>query len=765
VKEYSIIGKSLPKIDAVAKATGKAIYTDDLKLPRMLTGKILRSPNPHARIVHMDTTRAKKLPGVKAIITGKDTGTRKIGIIEAYRDLWDQEALCLNKVRYIGDEVAAVAAIDEDTALEALELIDVEYEKLPAVFDPEEAMKPGAPVIHEGFENNIYIRTVLESGDVEKGFRDSYRVFEDRFETQCVVHCCMEPHTSVARYLDGQLTLWTSTQTPFAIRSPLACVLDLDEDKVRVIAMVVGGGFGGKVELFPMDVCCAVLSIKTGCPVKITLTRKEEFETTRTRHPMIIELKTGVKRDGTILVKQVRNILDGGAYGGGIGVGGPFISTLFSSLPYKLPNIKMEALRVYTNKSVAGAMRGYTAPQIHFADDSHMDMIADELGMDPLDLRKKNAITPGYKTASGLKITSCAFSETIDKVSRSIGWREKRGKLKKESKGVAVGCSGFISGTGLALNNTPKNYTSMAIIKLHTEGFATVYTGATDIGQGSQTVLSMIAAEELGISLDRVKMVAADTELTPFDAGSFGSRVTFHAGNAVRRAAADAKAQLFAVVAEKLEANPDDLESKGGRIYSVDNPDIGMAFEDAIWACQEKNGGMEVIGRGVFRHDIEPSVFTTGIGNYSPAYTFSTGGAEVKVDLETGQVEVLKFKFAHDIGRAINPNNVRAQLEGSICMGLGFALFEQILFEEGRMLNPTFLDYKIPTALDMPETEIILVESEEPDAPFGAKECGEGSVAPVGPAIANAVCDAIGVRIKSLPLTPEKVLRGLKRIG
>lgn len=764
MEEYSIIGKSLPKVDAVAKATGKAIYADDLKLPRMLTGKMLRSPYSHARIINIDTTKAEKLLGVKAVITGKDVNRRKIGVVEAYRDIWDQESLCLNKVRYIGDEVAAVAAIDEDTALEALELIHVEYEELPAVFDPEEAMKPGAPVIHEGFKNNISIQTIIESGDVERGFRDSYRVFEERFETQCVVHCCLEPHVSVARYLDGQLTLWTSTQIPFGIQKPLARVLDLPADRVRVITMAVGGGFGSKLEPFPMDVCCALLSIKTGCPVKINLNRKEEFETTRTRHPMIIELKTGVKRDGTILAKQARNILDGGAYSGS-GIPAAFLSTLFLSLPYKIPNIKMEALRVYTNKSGAGAMRGYTAPQVHFADDSHMDIIADELGIDPLELRKKNAITPGYQTASGLKINSCAFTDTIDKISRNIGWREKRGKLKKENRGVGVGCSGFISGVGLAVSGSPVNYTSMAIIKLHTEGFATVYTGACDIGQGSTTVLSMIAAEELGISPDKVRMVTADTEITPFDAGTCGSRVTFHAGNAIRRAAADAKAQLVAVVAEKLEANPDDLASKGGRIYLVDNPDIGMNFEDAIWAYQEKNGGMEVVGRGVYRHDIEPSVYTTGIGNYAPAYTFSTGGAEVKVDLETGQVEVLKFKFAHDIGRAINPNSVRAQLEGSICMGLGYALFEQILFEKGRMLNPTFLDYKVPTALDMPETEIILVESEEPDAPFGAKECGEGSVAPVSPAIANAVCDATGVRIKNLPLTPEKILRAFKKIG
>ncbi|MDO8785247.1 MAG: molybdopterin-dependent oxidoreductase, partial [Syntrophales bacterium] len=517
------------------------------------------------------------------------------------------------------------------------------------------------------------------------------------------------------------------------------------------------------MDLFPMDVCCALLSRKTGFPVKIILSRQEEFESTRVRHPIIVHLKTGVKKDGTILAKEARTVLDGGAYGA-VGVPAAFLSTLFLSLPYKVPNIKMEAVRIYTNKVTAGAMRGYTSPQIHFADDSHMDMIAEELGIDPIEIRQRNAITPGYETASGLKVTSCALSETIERASKSVGWKDKHGKFSEEGKGVGMGCSGFLSGTGYALSGTPVNYTSSAIIKLHTEGFATLYTGASDIGQGSDTVLSMIAAEGLGIDFDKVKIVAADTEITPFDAGSYGSRVTFQAGNAVLSACADAKRQLIESVAKKMEANPEDLESKGGRIYAVDSPNIGMSFQDAIWAYQEDNGGQEVVGRGVFRHEIDPSVYTTGRGNYSPAYSFSTGTAEVKVDKETGKVEVLKFTFAHDVGKAINPNNVKGQIEGSICMGLGYGLFEELLVEKGGILNPTFLDYKIPTALDMPETEIILVESVDPDAPFGgAKECGEGSVGPVAPAIANAVYDAVGVRLKGLPITPEKVLMALKK--
>ncbi len=769
MKEYSVVGKSTPKVDALDKVTGKAVYTDDLRMPGMLTGKLLRSHLPHAKILNIDTSKAERLAGVKAVITSKDTGARKMGFTVATRDFnWDQTALCIDKVRYIGDEVAAVAAIDEETALEALDLIKVDYEELPALFDPLEAIKPGALLIHEGFANNISNEVLLEAGDVEQAFKDSYKVIEERFETHHQAHCSMEPHTSLGNWhSDGRVTLWSSNQDPFQIRSTLAYVLGLTEDKVRVIVPAVGGGFGGKAEVFPMDVCCCILSKKTGRPVKIVLSRKEEFETTRVSHPIIVEIKTGVSRDGIILGKKIRNIIDGGAYGAG-GAGGiaPFLSSLHLRLDYKTPNVSINAVRVYTNKTIAGARRGYTAPQVHFAQDAHLDTIAGELGMDPVEFRLKNVVTPGYTSSTGIEITTCGFPEAIEKTAECIGWKEKYGKLRKDGIGVGMGGGGGVSGSAYAPDMTPMNYTSAAMIKLHKEGFATVYSGAQDIGQGSSTVISMIAAEELGVSLDKVRIVTSDTDLCPYDSFTAGQRVTFHAGNAAKHAATDAKKQLFKAVADRLEAREEDLEAKDNQIFVKGSPEKKMSFREAIFACQEDNKGREVVGHGVFRHEEMPEVlaeiYRTGYGNYCPAYVFSAGTAEVKVDRETGQVEVTKFCFGQDSGTVLNPIAVRGQLEGGFHMGLGFAVYEHLKMTNGKIQNPTFLDYWIPTPFEMPQMTTIYTDTYEPIGPFGAKACGEGALAPVAGAIGNAIYDAVGVRIRSLPLTPEKILNALE---
>ncbi|MFH2044365.1 MAG: xanthine dehydrogenase family protein molybdopterin-binding subunit [Pseudomonadota bacterium] len=769
MKDYSIVGKSTPRTDAVSKVTGKAIYTDDVKMAGMLTGKLLRSPFPHAKILNIDTSKATKLRGVKAVITGKDTGSLKMGTSVATRDiLWDQTSLCIDKVRYIGDEVAAVAATDEDTAMEALELIKVDYKELPAVFDMYEAMEPDAPIIHEGFEKNISNQVLLKAGDVEQALKDSYKVYESRYESHCHAHCAMEPHTSLGSWdNNGRITLWTSTQAPYQIRTVLAFVLGLPEDRVRVIVPALGGGFGGKVELMPMDVCCALLSKKTGYPVKITLTREEEFGTSRVSHPITVEIKTAVTKDGIILAKKIRNIMDGGAYGaGGAGGAGPFLSTLFLRLDYKVPNLSLNALRVYTNKTIAGARRGYTAPQVRFAECSHLDEIAEDLGMDPVEFRLKNAIGPNYTSSTGIKVTSCGFPEAIEKTANCIGWKDIRGKQKEKAVGVGMGGGGSVSGSSYAPDITPMNYTTSVMIKLHKEGFATLYTGATDCGQGSGTVLPMIAAEELGISMDKIMLMVSDTDLCPYDAGTWGQRVTFHAGNASRLAAADAKKQLFEVVAKKLEANIKDLEAKDNRIYVKGTPEKGMTFRQAIWICQEDNNGQEIIGRGHFRHDEKPEVlgqiYATGFGNYCAAYVFCAGAAKVKIDKETGQIDVSRFCFAQDCGTAINPVGVEGQLEGGLHMGLGYSLMENIKTENGSIMNASYIDYKFPTVYEMPEMDIILIEPDEKLGPFGAKACGEGSLAPVAPAIANAIYDAIGVRIKNLPLTPEKILKALE---
>lgn len=603
----------------------------------------------------------------------------------------------------------------------------------------------------------------MNAGDVEKGFRESFYIHEDKFSTQMAVHCALEPHVSIAKFENGSITLRTSTQMPFVNRYWLAKALGLPESKVRIIKPYVGGAFGGKLDLFSHEACACLLSMKTGRPIKIELTREEVFICTRTRHPMIIELKIGVKRDGTIIAKQCRHILDGGAYGGS-GHAAPQLSLLFQNLPYKFTHAKLEAYRVYTNNPVSGAMRGYTSPQVHFADESMMDMIAEALGMDPMEIRLKNAIGPNYTTVTGLKITSCGFTETIRKAANAIGWEKRKGKARG-GQGVGMGCSGFMSGSAFAILNTPKNCSSCVIIKLHREGYATVYTGASDIGQGSDTVLGMIAAEELGLPFEKVKIFSADTDLTPFDSGAFGSRTTFLVGNAVKQAAIEAKQQLFKVVSDHLEASMEDLEAKEGRVFVKGNPEKGMFFGEAVFACQESMGGAEIFGRGAFSFELDASVYETGMGNYAPSYSFSTGTAEVEVDTKTGLVDITKVIFAHDIGYPINPISVEGQLQGSIAMGTGYALFEEAQVEKGKMLNPSFLDYKIPTALDTPKTEIALVKTNEPSGPFGAKECSEGSLSPVSPCIINAIYNAIGVRIKKLPVTPETILRASKKLN
>lgn len=758
MSEYSIVGTNIPKVDAEDKVTGRARYTADLSFPGMLFGKILRSPHAHAKILKINTRKALKLRGVKAVITGRDTAGKTMGSVEIVAQMADRYPLAIDKVRFIGDEVAAVAAVDEETAEKALKLIEVEYEELPAVFDPEEAMASGAPKVHD-VESNIGLATAIEEGDVEKAFREAYLVHESSYRTHLVQHAAMEPHAAVGSFENGRVTLWTSTQSVFVTRFWLARTLGLPEAKVRVIKPYVGGGFGGKLDFFSHEFCSCLLAIITGRPVKFVLTREETFVATRTRHPMIIKLKTAVAKDGTILGKECLNVLDGGAYGGA-GVAAANLSLIWHNFPYKIPNIKMKALRVYTNNPVSGPMRGYGSCQIHFASDSHMDEIAEALEMDPLELRLKNAMTPNYTTPSGLQITSCGFSETLEAAAKGIGWEQR--KSLPEGRGAGLGGSGFVSGTAFAILHTPKNYSSSAIVKLHREGYATLYTGACDIGQGSDTTLSVIVAEELGIGVGDVKLVAADTDTAPFDSGTYGSRVTFLAGNAAREAVKDARRQVFEVVAETIEANPDDLVAKDGRIFVKGNPEQGVPLREGISACQAIHGGAEVVGKGTFSQEIPPENFVTNRGNYAPTYSFSTSAAEVEVDKETGVVKVTNMAFSHDIGFPINPINVEGQIEGSLQMGIGYTLTENCIMDSGMMKNPSFRDYKLPTALDMPHIEISLVNTIDPGGPFGAKECGEGSTAPVAPSIANAVYNAIGVRLHDLPISPEAVLKALK---
>ena len=773
-QEFAFIGKRIPKLDAIDKVTGRAIYGHDMKLPRMLYGKILRSERAHARILNIDTSRAKKLPGVKAVITGYDIPDIRVGFAR------DNPILKTGRVRSYRDEIAAVAAVDEDTAQEALELIKVEYEDLPAVFDPEEAMKPGAPLIHEGAERNILsIMTQSYShGDVEKGFAESDVVIEDRFTLTRVAHCCMGTSFCLASFDNaGNLTVWSSTQMPFMSQRELSLALKIPPEKIRVIKATIGGGFGSKLDTYPFEPICVLLAQITGCPVRITFTREEEFIASPTRQPVICDIKSGAKKDGTLMARQVRMLLDNGAYTSW-GATTPLVMMMTVSSLYRVPNVKYDVLVVYTNNFYAGAMRGYGNPQATFVVESHMDMLAHELGMDPLEFRLKNANQPGDVTGQGIKITTCGFSECLQKAAESIGWKEKRSKGAREqgSRGAGelaplhpstsaplhrrgVGIAGQLHvGGGARIYPSDGCGTT---IKVDDYGKVTVITGSSDMGQGSETIIAQIVAEEMGVPVENITVINSDTAITPWDVGAHASRTTFIAGNSARLAAADAKRQILEAAAKAYGQKAENLDLRGGMIFVKDEPEEGIPYAKAIRAGHFRLDGDVILARGWYEPPTEKQDKEFR-GNISATYGFAAQAAEVEVDTETGEVRVLKIAAAHDVGRAINPMAVEGQIEGGVSMGLGYALGEELVLKEGKLLNPNFADYALPTALDMPPIDPIIVETVDPEGPFGAKGMAEPANNPTAPAIANAVYDAVGVRIKDLPITAEKVLRALK---
>ncbi len=752
-----VVGKREPMLDASEKATGRARYTDDLSLPEMLYGKVLRSPFPHAKILHVDLSEAEKIGGVKGAICGRHIPRRKYGIVPMAKD---EYALAIDKALYIGDEVAAVVATSLDAAEEAISRIRVDYEELPAVFDPAEAMKPGAPVLHDDVPNNVSATIRKEFGNVEKAFLESDFLSEDTFETQAVNHCPLEPQAALATVdHSGKVTLWSSTQIPFFLRRNLATVLDIPESRVRVIKPKVGGGFGQKLDLYAKDFCAAFFAMKTKRPVKFVYDREEVFTSTRQRHPMRIRLKTGMRKDGTILSQKFEVIADGGAYNSTA----PLMITLscyFIMLPYRIENLLFEGYHVYTNKPVGGAMRGHGIPQVRFAVETQLDMISEQLGIDPLELRLKNAFHAGEPHPAKLIVRSCGFSDTLLKAAEGIGWKEKRGKLPF-GRGVGLAGASFPSGV-----SNMSHISSGAIVKIERDGAITLLTGAADIGQGAETVISQIVAEELGVPLEDIRITAADTEITPLDPGTFGSGVTLRAGNAAKMAARSAKEKLFEAVSEEMEANREDLEARERRIFVKGTPEKGMSFQEAIKVYQYSDRPMPIIGRGSYLPPAkEPTTLLREDGNFSPAYSFMTQAAEVEVDTHTGRVKVLKVVAGHDCGKAINPMLVEGQLEGSVVGGMGQALFEDVITEKGQVQNPSFLDYGLPTAMEAPSITSVEVETNDPEGPFGAKESGEGTQLAPAPAIINAIYDAIGVRFKSLPVTPEKVLEALQQKG
>lgn len=753
---FSVVGKALPKVNAYAAVTGAALFADDLFLPRMLHGKLLRSHYPHAILRKIDCTRALKLPGVVAVATGEDLPVR-YGILPSSPD---ETVFAIDKVRYVGDPIAAVVADDELTAEEALELIDVELEPLAPIMTIDAALRDDLPKIHDNPRrtNNMHKEVHLEFGDMAAGFARADRVFEDEYFFEGNTHAPIEQHSVVADYgPDKKLTIWASTQTPHYLHRIAAQVLEMPASHLRVIAPPVGGGFGGKTEPFAHELAAAFLSRKTGRPVKITLTREEVFYAHRGRHPVKMKLKTGVQSDGAITACHLQTWLDGGAYGS-YGVASTYYTGALATVTYKIPAYKFDGCRVFTNKPPCGPKRGHGTTQPRFAFECHLDRIADALGLDAAEHRKRIAVDPYSTTVNGLRVTSCGLRECIDTAAQRTNYSAKRGRLPK-GKGIGIAASTYLCGAGLPIywNAMPH---SGAIVKVDRGGGVTVFCGASECGQGSDHMLAAIVAETLGVDVMDIRVCAGDTDLTPVDLGSYSSRVTFMAGNAAREASRRVRAQIATVAAGMLGIDVERVGFARRRVFDVDHPDRSVTFLEAAQATEAAIGTIAAPGSYAPPKGISGDFKGSGVGP-SPAYSYSACVAEVDVDFETGEVKVEKITLAHDAGRAINPDSVEGQIEGGVYMGLGEALMEEQVFRAGEHKIPNLLDYKTPTTLDMPPVDSIIIETDDKEGPFGAKEAGQGPLNPVIPAIANAVADAIKARVLSTPITSEKVLKAL----
>ncbi len=774
--KLSYVGQRIPRKDGPEKVTGRAKYTGDLQLSGMLVGGILRSPHPHARILDIDTTRAEQLNGVKAVITARDTAGIKHGFVETPRYPPDQYPLALDRVRFVGEEVAAVAATDPYIAEEALNLIRVDYEPLPAVFEPEAAMQPGAPEIHATHPKvkeplvNIAGKTETGWGDVESAFAQADYVRDDRFESHLRTHGYLEPQVTVASYEPGgKLNVWTSSMGPFLKRAKLARTLGLPFSAVRVQKAWVGGAFGGKIDLFSHEFCAAFLSIKTGRPVKVEASREEIFAAYRHGQPLIVELKTGVKKDGTLIAQQLRIINNCGAYRGS-GVVVIFLSWGFTMVPYRLPNLKYEGYAVYTNNPVRAPQRGHGAPQLRFAVESQMDMIAEELGIDPVEIRLKNARVSGEQLPNGDNVHNCGLTDCIQKAAEHTQFRQKYGVKRRchsdnnhIRRGIGMGVSAYFGGSLIYPNS------SSVTVKMNDDGTATLLTGALDLGQGAETVLSQIVAEELKTPVEEIQVIAADTDTTPVDIGSWISGNTYVTGNATRVAATEVRKKLLNIAAEKLEIGIADLVMANKAIHVVGSPERKMSYRELIALSVQKHRGDPVRGEGHWRtmrdEPFHPSLATTK-GRWSENYAVDAQVAEVEVDTETGVVRLVRAVTAHDCGFPINPLLVEGQVDGQVSMALGHAFMEEVLMENGQTLNPNWLEYRMPTIHEMAVSEHIdvITEHYKTDAPYRTKEVGEGLVSAILAAIANAIYDAVSVRLHSTPFSPEKILRGLGKI-
>ena len=773
--EFTVIGRPLPKVDAWAKVVGETKYADDLFLPRMAYAKLLRSSHAHARIRSIDTSRARALPGVFAVVTAADLPRVKWGILPVSQD---EEALCADKVRMVGDPVAAVAAVDEETAEQACRLVEVDYEPLPALMSIFDSLAHPEVRIHDyGDGPNVHKNVALQFGDVDAALDGAHLVREDVFFFEGNNHMPMEQHAAVAHWAaDGKLTLWSSTQTPHYVHRVLAKALDTPAAHIRVIATPVGGGFGGKTDPFSHEIVACQLSKLTGRPVKIALTREEVFYTHRGRHPVLMWIKTGFTREGDITGCHLRTWLDGGAYGS-YGVASTFYTGVINPVTYKIPVYKFEGARIFTNKPPCGPKRGHGTVQPRFALECQLDRAAEQLGLDPADMRRRIVAEPFTKTANHLTVTTIGLGECIDKVVDASGWRDKRARYgvtatssragasrSPKQRGVGVACSAYLTGAGTAIywNDMPH---SGVVTRADRSGGVTVLCGATDIGQGSDSILAYLTAEVLGLEPKDVHVQPADTTLTPVDLGSYSSRVTLMCGMAAIQAAERLRDAIFEAVAKKLDASPAALVARDGKVGVPDDWDKAVSFARAAELGEALHGVLAFPGS--YAPPKRAGKYKGGGVGPSPCYSYSACVVELTVDEDTGSVDLEHVWIAHDIGRALNPLLVEGQVEGSIYMGIGEALMEEQVFRKNLHKHPSMLEYKSPTTLETPEIHTILVETDDPEGPFGAKEAGQGPLLPVIPAIANAIYHALGVRIDEVPITADKIVKALelKRTG
>jgi 4-hydroxybenzoyl-CoA reductase subunit alpha len=757
-----VIGVPRRRVDARAKVTGQTRYADDIFLPRMAHCKLLRSPHPHARIRKIDASRALAHPGVYLVLTGKDVPI-EYGILPVSQD---EQALCVDHVRHVGDPVAAVIAREELTAFEALDLIDVDYELLTTISDPEEALATPSPRIHEyGEEGNIHKRVALEFGNVDDGFAEADEIFEDTFFYQGNTHLPIEQHASVAiKDPEGKLTIWSSTQTPHYLHRALAKVLQIPPAHIRVIATPNGGGFGGKSDPFHHEIVVSKAALLLDRPVKICLTREEVFYCHRGRHPVLMKFKTGVKKDGTLTAMHLQTLIDGGAYGS-YGVASTFYTGALQTTTYHIPRYRFQGCRTFTNKPPCGPKRGHGTVQPRFGQEVQLDKIAEKLNIDPAELRLRIVESPNAVTANFLRLSTINLAECIRRIVKSSGWNEKFRKLP-EGRGVGLACSAYLTGAGLPIywNKMPQ---SAVQLKIDRGGGVTVFSGTSEIGQGSDDVLASIVAEVLGLDTFDIRTYTGDTDLGPVDLGSYSSRVTIMAGNAALQAAERAKSIIADAVAERLAIPKERLSFADKRVFDSAVPEKSLTFAEAVCLAEARFGTIGTVGS--YTPPKSPALFKGGGVGPSPTYSYSAAVVEVVVNPVTGWITVPKIWIAHDIGRALNPTLVRGQVEGGVYMGLGEALMEEQEFRRlPKKLShalvhkfPSILEYKSPTSLDMPEVITELIEEPDPRGPFGAKEVGQGPLLPIMPAVANAVYDAVGVRIDEVPISPEKIVKAL----